>query len=144
MELARRVGLPMVGVNLPAHFMIRPVVEEMEVLVDCFKEGEIVFVEDVEEMLKKHYTMAEGETLTIDRSFFQDSVRGKKRERERAGEREGRMSNSIQCTTRSRRRRRRRRRRFERMTIKKSSVHDDDHLRRNQRKRNTRTNKQTT
>ena len=77
------MGLPMVGVNLPAHFMIRPVVEEMEVLVDCFKDGEIVFVEDVEEMLKKHYTMAEGETLTIDRSFFQDSVRERSgRERE--------------------------------------------------------------
>mmetsp|Transcript_14545 Transcript_14545/g.23952 ORF Transcript_14545/g.23952 Transcript_14545/m.23952 type:complete len:437 (+) Transcript_14545:265-1575(+) len=72
MELARRVGMPMVGVNLPAHFMIRPVVDEMEVLVDCFRGGEILFVEDVEEMLKKHYTMGDGETVTIDRSFFQD------------------------------------------------------------------------
>ena len=73
MELARRVGLPMVGVNLPAHFMIRPVVEDMEVLVDCFRGGDLLFVEDVEEMLKKHYAMGEGETLSIDRSFFQDS-----------------------------------------------------------------------
>jgi regulator of sirC expression with transglutaminase-like and TPR domain len=38
MELARRVGFPMVGVNLPAHFMIRPVVGDMEVLVDVFNE----------------------------------------------------------------------------------------------------------
>ena len=75
MELARRVGLPMVGVNLPAHFMIRPVVEEMEVLVDCFKEGEIVFVEDVEEMLKKHYTMAEGETFQVAADFAQTKKR---------------------------------------------------------------------
>jgi regulator of sirC expression with transglutaminase-like and TPR domain len=38
MELARRVGFPMVGVNLPAHFMIRPMVGDMEVLVDVFNE----------------------------------------------------------------------------------------------------------
>ena len=57
MKLARRVGVPMVGVNLPAHFMIRPVVEDMEVLVDCFKGGELVFVEDVEDMLKTYYMM---------------------------------------------------------------------------------------
>jgi regulator of sirC expression with transglutaminase-like and TPR domain len=63
---------PAVGVNLPAHFMIRPVVEEMEVLVDCMNSGEMLFVEDVEEMLRKHYTMKDGETLTLDRSFFQD------------------------------------------------------------------------
>jgi regulator of sirC expression with transglutaminase-like and TPR domain len=73
MKLARRVGVPMVGVNLPAHFMIRPVVEDMEVLVDCFKGGELVFVEDVEDMLKTYYTMGESEKLTIDRSFFNDN-----------------------------------------------------------------------
>jgi hypothetical protein len=77
MKLARRVGVPMVGVNLPAHFMIRPVVEDMEVLVDCFKGGELVFVEDVEDMLKTYYTMGETknpyEKLTIDRSFFNDN-----------------------------------------------------------------------
>ena len=74
MELARRVGLPMVGVNLPAHFMIRPVVEDMEVLVDCFRGGEIMFVEDVEEMLRAYMQLAEGEKLQIDRSFFQDET----------------------------------------------------------------------
>ena len=73
MELARRVGVPMVGVNLPAHFMIRPVVEDMEVLVDCFNDGELKFVEDVEDMLKKFYTMGEADKLTIDRSFFADN-----------------------------------------------------------------------
>ena len=73
MELARRVGVPMVGVNLPAHFMIRPVVEDMEVLVDCFNDGERQFVEDVEDMLKKFYAMGEKDTLTIDRSFFADN-----------------------------------------------------------------------
>ena len=73
MELAKRVGVPMVGVNLPAHFMIRPVVEDMEVLVDCFNDGELKFVEDVEDMLRKFYTMGEADKLTIDRSFFTDN-----------------------------------------------------------------------
>ena len=100
MELAKRVGLPMVGVNLPSRFMIRPVVEDMEVLVDCFNKGEIVFVEDVEEMLGKFYSGAgnagdkNGDDasaassdqredppsvqITIDRAFFEDnSVRPK-------------------------------------------------------------------
>jgi hypothetical protein len=45
----------------------------MEVLVDCFKGGELVFVEDVEDMLKTYYTMGESEKLTIDRSFFSDN-----------------------------------------------------------------------
>ena len=96
MELAKRVGLPMVGVNLPSRFMIRPVVEDMEVLVDCFNRGEILFVEDVEEMLGKFYSGAgdargpgddaseargaRGEApdppsvqITIDRAFFEDN-----------------------------------------------------------------------
>ena len=102
MELAKRVGLPMVGVNLPSRFMIRPVVEDMEVLVDCFNRGEIVFVEDVEEMLGKFYSSAGDASypgsdasgspngsrdasksppsvqITIDRAFFEDnSVRPK-------------------------------------------------------------------
>jgi regulator of sirC expression with transglutaminase-like and TPR domain len=100
MELAKRVGMPMVGVNLPSRFMIRPVVDEMEVLVDVFNKGEIVFVEDVEEMLGKFYSGAGNASsqngddasvpssgpsedppsvqITIDRAFFEDnSVRPK-------------------------------------------------------------------
>ena len=93
MELARRVGLPMVGVNLPSRFMIRPVVEDMEILVDCFNKGEIVFVEDVEEMLGKFYSGGGDDAsgspngskseasesppsvqITIDRAFFEDNA----------------------------------------------------------------------
>ena len=93
MELAKRVGLPMVGVNLPSRFMIRPVVEDMEILVDCFNKGEIVFVEDVEEMLGKFYSGGGDDAsgspngskseasesppsvqITIDRAFFEDNA----------------------------------------------------------------------
>lgn len=51
MEVAARVGLPMAGVNLPAHFMIRPQVEGMEWLVDPFNQGELTALEDAEEVL---------------------------------------------------------------------------------------------
>jgi len=72
MELARRVGFPMVGVNLPAHFMIRPMVGDMEVLVDVFNEGKILFVEDAEELLAQQY--GPEVTVKIDRSFFTDNT----------------------------------------------------------------------
>ena len=43
------VGINMVGVNLPGHFMIRPAdVPECEILVDCFHDGDVLFVEDAE------------------------------------------------------------------------------------------------
>ena len=67
MELARRVGVEMVGVNLPGRFMVRPVVHEMEVLVDCFNGGEILFVEDVEEMLGSFYGGGGGGTINLKR-----------------------------------------------------------------------------
>ena len=46
LELARRLRFPMVGVGVPGHFLIRPVVDEMTVLVDPFHAGETMFLED--------------------------------------------------------------------------------------------------
>lgn len=53
LEIAQRVGFPMVGVNMPGHFLIRPVVEEMQLFVDPFHQGEVLFVEDCEERLSQ-------------------------------------------------------------------------------------------
>jgi len=72
MELARRVDFPMIGVNLPTHFMIRPLLGEVEILVDAFNQGKVMFVEDAEELLQKHY--GPGTSVTIDRTFFQDNA----------------------------------------------------------------------
>lgn len=36
MEVARRVGMPMHGVNLPSHFLLRPDSKDLEVFVDAF------------------------------------------------------------------------------------------------------------
>jgi hypothetical protein len=41
MELARRVGFPMIGVNLPLHFVIRPMTMESEFLVDPHEGGKV-------------------------------------------------------------------------------------------------------
>jgi len=46
LEIAKRIDFPMVGVGMPGHFLIRPVVEEMEVFVDPFRSGELMFVAD--------------------------------------------------------------------------------------------------
>lgn len=50
-QVASRVGLRMSGVNLPAHFMLRP--EGMEWLVDAFNGGELTALEDAEALLGK-------------------------------------------------------------------------------------------
>jgi len=71
MELAKRVGFPMIGVNMPLHFMIRPLNGEVEVLVDPFDNGKVLFVEDAEQLLGDHY--GQDAKLKIDRSFFQDN-----------------------------------------------------------------------
>ncbi|KAK3269915.1 hypothetical protein CYMTET_21663 [Cymbomonas tetramitiformis] len=72
MELARRVDFPMVGVNLPAHFMIRPLAEDVEILVDCYNKGETLFVEDAEKLLAPYYGLEDASQLKIDRSFLND------------------------------------------------------------------------
>merc|ERR1712224_603335 len=73
MELARRVGLPMIGVNLPAHFMIRPDVEGMGMLVDCFRGGKVMFAQDVQDMLQQRFFgPANREGVTIDQQFLKE------------------------------------------------------------------------
>ena len=72
LDLARSAGLPMVGVNLPAHFVVRPVAEGVEALVDVYNAGAIIAVEDAEELLGPLY--GQGAKISIDRSFFDDNT----------------------------------------------------------------------
>lgn len=53
LAIARRIGFPMVGINMPGHFIIRPIAEDMEIFVDPFHGGEILFLQDCEELLVK-------------------------------------------------------------------------------------------
>lgn len=55
LAIAKRLNFPMVGVGMPGHFIIRPVVNEMEVFVDAFHQGEILFTADCAERLAQIY-----------------------------------------------------------------------------------------
>lgn len=55
LELAKRLSFPMEGIGLPGHFLIRPKIEEMEVYVDAFHRGELLFSQDCEERLAQIY-----------------------------------------------------------------------------------------
>jgi regulator of sirC expression with transglutaminase-like and TPR domain len=70
LELARRVGFPMVGVDMPAHFLIRPDIADVEFLVDPFHKGEVMFLEDCQQRLADIY----GQPVAFDPSFLQRST----------------------------------------------------------------------
>jgi regulator of sirC expression with transglutaminase-like and TPR domain len=51
LAIARRINFPMVGIGMPGHFLIRPTVDEMEIFVDAFHQGEILFLQDCQDRL---------------------------------------------------------------------------------------------
>lgn len=55
LEVASRIGLPMVGIGFPGHFLVRPTVRDMAVFVDPFHQGEVLFIEDCQERLQQMY-----------------------------------------------------------------------------------------
>ena len=55
LEIAKRVDFPMVGVGMPGHFLIRPNFPEMEIFVDAFNRGEVMFPQDCHERLTQIY-----------------------------------------------------------------------------------------
>ncbi|MGG6296738.1 SirB1 family protein [Leptolyngbya sp. AN02str] len=68
LEIARRVDFPMVGVGMPGHFLIRPLVNEMSVCVDAFGRGEILFPEDCQTRLNQIY----GTSVEMQPAFFDE------------------------------------------------------------------------
>ncbi|OUS47056.1 Transglutaminase-like superfamily-domain-containing protein [Ostreococcus tauri] len=83
MEIAKRCGIIMVDVGIPGHLLCRPVdfgsncavdeLEEMEILVDAFNQGDIMFIEEVEDILARNSGLAEGQKVQIDRSFLRET-----------------------------------------------------------------------
>jgi len=67
LELARRVNFPMVGIGMPGHFLIRPDIDEMEIFVDPFNRGEVMFMEDCQQQLNQLY----GQSVTLQPAFFE-------------------------------------------------------------------------
>lgn len=55
LAIAERIHFPMVGVGMPGHFLIRPNVAEMEIFVDAFHQGEILFPQDCQQRLSQLY-----------------------------------------------------------------------------------------
>lgn len=55
LEVARRLDFPMVGINMPGHFLIRPEFQDAEIFVDAFNRGEILFEQDCQERLAQIY-----------------------------------------------------------------------------------------
>ena len=78
MEIAKRVGVDMVDVGIPGHLLCRPLAEGMEVLVDPFNQGDVLFIEEVEDILSKNSLLGEGGKVQIERSFLQETKIRKK------------------------------------------------------------------
>jgi len=66
LAIARRIGFPMTGIGLPGHFLIRPSVDDMEVFVDPFNQGQILFPEDCQERLSQVF----GQPVTMQPAFL--------------------------------------------------------------------------
>lgn len=67
LAIAQRLAFPMVGIGMPGHFLIRPAVNEMEVFVDAFNNGEILFYQDCEERLQQIY----GQPIELQPEFLE-------------------------------------------------------------------------
>jgi regulator of sirC expression with transglutaminase-like and TPR domain len=57
MEVARRVGFPLVGVGMPGHFLLKHYTSDgQETLIDCFNRGDIVSHQDCQNRLNEIYS----------------------------------------------------------------------------------------
>lgn len=66
LEIAKRIDFPMVGIGMPGHFLIRPAVADMEIFVDAFNCGEVMFPDDCQERLMQVY----GQPVTMQPEFL--------------------------------------------------------------------------
>jgi regulator of sirC expression with transglutaminase-like and TPR domain len=55
LAVAKRLDFAMEGVNMPGHFLIRPCVEGMELYVDPFNQGKLLFSQDCQTLLQRLY-----------------------------------------------------------------------------------------
>lgn len=67
LEVAKRVDFPMCGVGMPGHFLIRPNFPEMEIFVDAFNHGEVMFTHDCQERLSQIY----GQPVSLQPQFLE-------------------------------------------------------------------------
>lgn len=60
LEVSHRIDFPMAGVGMPGHFLVRPTVADMEVYIDPFNQGEILFVPDCQAVFHRLYGPSAG------------------------------------------------------------------------------------
>ena len=53
MELARRLGVPIHGVGMPGHFLVKCVTESAEIVIDPFNQGAVVTPADCQRLLDR-------------------------------------------------------------------------------------------
>ncbi|NJL11011.1 MAG: tetratricopeptide repeat protein [Calothrix sp. SM1_7_51] len=74
LEIARRINFPMVGVGMPGHFLIRPNINDMEIYVDAFNGGEILFPQDcqqrLEQVFERSVTLKPEFLATVTNKYF--------------------------------------------------------------------------
>lgn len=68
LEVARRLGLPVYGVGLPGHFLVRYRDGERDVIIDPFHAGRVLSVERCQEMFEEMY----GGTVKFQLSFLSE------------------------------------------------------------------------
>jgi regulator of sirC expression with transglutaminase-like and TPR domain len=61
MEVAQRVGLPLLGVGFPGHFLVKYLDEREEIIIDPFNGGDITTTESLRQLLARLY----GETVPL-------------------------------------------------------------------------------
>ncbi|MEM9215699.1 MAG: tetratricopeptide repeat protein [Cyanobacteria bacterium P01_F01_bin.150] len=67
LEVARRLDFPMVGINMPGHFLIRPDIDDMDLFVDPFNNGDVLFRQDCQDRLIQLY----GDDMELRPEFFE-------------------------------------------------------------------------
>ncbi|MBT9314632.1 transglutaminase family protein [Leptothoe spongobia TAU-MAC 1115] len=55
LEVSQRLGFPLVGVGMPGHFLVCPTIEDMEVYIDPFNQGEVLFEPDCQAIFQRLY-----------------------------------------------------------------------------------------
>lgn len=66
LEIARRIGFPMVGINFPGHFLVCPDRNDMSLYVDPFYQGELLFEQDCRDRIHQVF----GHPVELKAEFF--------------------------------------------------------------------------
>ena len=67
MEVAKRCGFELHGVNVPGHFFLTPTDPEIEFFIDAYNGGKVSFLDDAAETLQNIY----GRSVKLDPAFLQ-------------------------------------------------------------------------